>query len=98
MEIYRTACGKRPGDFASHSAWYVRFARENNIYHYHIRYSSFGKNFQDNVNETGFIRDDDRHEIDIDINYKWWIDKGLKYIAVSGKNNVFWSQSGVLRS
>ena len=90
--------GSAPGDFASHSAWFVRFARENNIYHYHIRYSSFGKNFQDNVNETGFIRDDDRHEIDIDINYKWWIDKGLKYIGVSGKNNMFWSQSGVLRS
>lgn len=90
--------GSSPGDFASHSAWFVRFARENNIYHYHIRYSSFGKNFQDNVNETGFIRDDDRHEIDSDISYKWWIDKRLKYIEGKTLNNVFWSQEGVLRS
>ena len=25
-----------PGDFASHTAWFVRFAKENNTYHYHI--------------------------------------------------------------
>lgn len=90
--------GSTPGDFASHSAWFMRFARENNIYHYHIRYSSFGKNFQDNVNETGFVRDDDRHELDSDLAYKWWIDKGIKYISAEGRNNVFWSQNGVFRS
>lgn len=90
--------GSAPGDFASHSAWFVRFARENNIYHYHIRYSNFGKNFQDNVNETGFITDDDRRELDADISYKWWINKGFKYIAAQGKNNVFWSQDNILRS
>lgn len=28
--------GSAPGDFWSHSAWFMRFARENNIYHYHI--------------------------------------------------------------
>lgn len=87
-----------PGDFASHSAWFMRFANENNIYHYHIRYSSFGKNFRDNVNETGFIRDDDRHELDSDISYKWWINKGIKYISAETRNNVFWSQDGILRS
>ncbi len=90
--------GSSPGDFASHAAWFMRFARENNIYHYHIRYSSFGENFQDNVNETGFVRDDDRHELDSDITYKWWINKGIKYLSVEGRNNVFWSQEGVLRS
>ena len=90
--------GSAPGDFASHSAWFVRFARENNIYHYHIRYSSIGKNFQDNVDKTGFIPDDDRHEVDSDVNYKWWINKKISYLGFSGKNNVFWSQSGILRS
>ena len=34
-----------PGDFWSSSAFFVRFARENNIYHYHIRYSNVGDNF-----------------------------------------------------
>jgi hypothetical protein len=90
--------GSAPGDFASHSAWYVRFARENNIYHYHIRYSNFGKNFQENVNQTGFIRDDDRHELDGDIRYRWWFSKKLSYFEVFGKNNIFWSQEGILRS
>lgn len=90
--------GSGPGDFASHSAWFVRFARENNIYHYHIRYSSIGKNFQDNVNQTGYIPDDDRHELDGDIRYKWWLNKAVSYINFSGKNNVFWSQEAILRS
>ncbi len=90
--------GSAPDDFASHSAWFVRFARENNIYHYHIRYSSIGKNFQDNVNQTGFIPDDDRHEFDSDISYKWWLNKKISYLNFEGRNNVFWSQDGVLRS
>ena len=90
--------GSAPGDFASHSAWYVRFANENNIYHYHIRYSGFGENFQETVNQTGFIRDDDRHELDSDISYRWWINKKVRYFQVEGRNNVFWSQEGVLRS
>lgn len=90
--------GSAPGDFASHSAWFVRFARENNIYHYHIRYSSIGKNFQDNVNQTGFIPDDDRHEIDSDVTYRWWINKKISYLRAAALNNVFWSQEGELRS
>lgn len=90
--------GSAPGDFASHSAWFVRFARENNIYHYHIRYSSIGKDFQDNVNQTGFIQDDDRHEFDSDVTYKWWINKKISYIGFEGRNNVFWSQVRELRS
>ena len=90
--------GSAPGDFASHSAWFVRFARENNIYHYHIRYSSIGKNFQDNVNKTGYIPDDDRHELDGDLIYRWWMNKYVSYLSFSGKNNIFWSQDGILRS
>ncbi len=87
-----------PGDFKSHSAWFVRFARENNIYHYHLRYSNFGENFQDNVNETGFIRDDDRHELDSDISYRFWLDNSIKYLSLEGRNNVFWGQDGTFRS
>jgi hypothetical protein len=90
--------GSYPGDFSDHSAWYMRFARENNIYHYHIRYSSLGKNFKENVNETGFVQDDDRRELDGDVSYRWWINKGIKYINVDGRNNMFWSQESVLRS
>jgi len=88
-----------PGDLKSHSAFFVRFARENNIYHYHLRYTNIGEKFQDNVNQTGFIVDDDRHELDADISYRWWIQNNtFKYIEVFSGNNVFWSQKGVLRS
>lgn len=87
-----------PGDFKSHAAWFVRFARENNIYHYHVRFTSLGENFQDNVNQTGFIPDDDRLEVDSDIEYKFWLNRKMKYLFLSGKNNVFWSQKGMLRS
>jgi len=90
--------GSAPGSLLNHAAWFVRFARENNVYHYHLRYSSLGRNFRDNVNQTGFIPDDDRHELDSDVSYRFWINEGVKYIFLEGKNNVFWSQSGALRS
>ncbi|MCD4731479.1 MAG: carbohydrate binding family 9 domain-containing protein [Bacteroidales bacterium] len=91
--------GSAPGDFTSHSAYFLRFAKENNIYHYHIRYSSIGENFQENVNQTGFIVDDDRHELDSDINYTWWMkSKMFKYIEFNSNYNVFWSHKGILRS
>jgi len=88
-----------PGDFWSSSAFFVRFARENNIYHYHIRYSDVGDNFMENINETGFIRDDDRRELDGDIEYRWWLQNNVfEYIQLVSANNIFWSQKGVLRS
>ncbi|MEE9119610.1 MAG: DUF5916 domain-containing protein [Calditrichia bacterium] len=88
-----------PGEFWQSSAYFVRFARESNIYHYHIRYSDIGKNFQDNVNHTGFIRDDDMREIDSDISYRWWFDSRLfKYISLATKNNIFWNHEETLRS
>ncbi len=91
--------GSAPGDFWSHSAWFMRFARQNNIYHYHIRYNNVGSNFRDNVNQTGFITDDDRREIDAEGTYKFWIkNKIFEYINIGSNNNIFWSQTGVLRS
>ncbi len=91
--------GSAPGDFWSHSAWYMRFARENNIYHYHIRFNNVGENFRENVNQTGFITDDNRKEIDFEGTYVFWIkNRILEYIDIGSNNNIFWSQSGTLRS
>ncbi len=87
-----------PGDLSSHSGWFVRFARENNVYHYHVRFTSLGENFQDNVNQTGYVPDDNRLEVDSDVEYKFWLNNRLKYLFLSGKNNMFWSQKGELRS
>ena len=91
--------GSTPGDFWSHSAWFMRFAKENNIYQYHIRYNNVGSNFRENVNQTGFVTDDDRREVDFEGTYKFWIkNKVFEYINVRSNNNIFWSQKGVMRS
>ncbi len=88
-----------PGDLLTHSAWFTRFATENNFYHFHIRYSNTGENFRENVNQTGFIRDDDMREMDSDASYKWWLENNrIKYISVSANNNIFWNHEGTLRS
>jgi hypothetical protein len=89
-----------PGDFLSHSAWFVRFAKENNFYHMHVRYTEMGENFKENVNQAGYVVDDDRREVDIDLSYRWWIqNKIFNYIEVETRNNVFWARTtGVLRS
>jgi len=92
--------GSAPGDFLSHSAWFMRFAKENNKYHIHFRYTEIGENFRENVNQTGFITDDDRREIDSDLSYRWWIKNNtFEYIEAESRNNVFWSlANGHLRS
>jgi hypothetical protein len=89
-----------PGDFLSHSAWFVRFAKETNFYHMHIRYTELGENFKENVNQTGYIVDDDRREVDSDLSYKWWLrNRIFQYIEVEARNNTFWARSkGDLRS
>jgi hypothetical protein len=89
-----------PGDLLSHSAWFVRFAKERNYYHMHVRYTELGENFRENVNQTGYVVDDDRREVDSDLSYRWWIRNNLfRYIEVETRNNVFWARTtGVLRS
>jgi hypothetical protein len=89
-----------PGDLLSHSAWFVRFAKENNFYHMHVRYTELGENFRENVNQTGYVVDDDRRELDSDLSYRWWIqNKVFRYIEAGTRNNVFWARTnGVLRS
>ncbi len=87
--------GSAPGNFWDSGAGFLRFARENNIYHYHVRVTSIGENFRENVNQTGYIRDDDKKEIDFEGTYKFWLNNSLiKYIDVGSNNNAFWSQSG----
>jgi hypothetical protein len=89
-----------PGDFLSHSAWFMRFAHESNVHHVHFRYTELGENFMDNVNQAGFISDDNRREGDADITYRWWLNTPfLRYVNFSSRNNMFWSRTGgTLRS
>ena len=89
-----------PGELLSHSAWFMRFAKETNYYHMHVRYSELGENFKENVNQTGYVVDDDRREVDSDLSYRWWVRNNLfRYIEMASRNNLFWERTtGVLRS
>ena len=84
-----------PGNFGSHSAWFVRFANESSIHHVHFRYTTLGENFMENFNQSGFIADDNRREMDADFSYKWWTESSFfRYIHFSSANNIFWSRTG----
>jgi len=91
--------GSSPGDLFEHSAGFLRVAHESNKHHVHIRYSDLGRSFRENVNETGFIRDDDRHELDADLIYKFWFKESLfQYISFAAMNNAYWGQNGQFKS
>jgi hypothetical protein len=59
-----------------------------------------GENFQENVNQAGYVVDDDRREVDSDLSYRWWLQNNVfQYIEVESRNNAFWARTtGVLRS
>lgn len=90
--------GSYPGDLLKHSGGFLRIANETNKYHVHIRYTRLGEEMKDNINQTGFLSDDDRHELDADLNYTFWLNNNfLRYIRVSAGNKVYWGIDGNLR-
>ena len=92
--------GSFPSDSTGFTkAWFLRAAMENEIYHYHLRFTSIDPGFKKNVNAVGFIPDDNRRELDSDITYKWWLKKnGIEKFNLELRNNVFWSYGGALRN
>jgi hypothetical protein len=51
-----------------------------------------------NINQTGFLRDDNRHELDADLSYTFWFNESfMRYIRVFFGNNVFWGLDGIMR-
>jgi len=58
-----------------------------------------GENVRENMNQIGFIRDDDRREVDSNIRKQIWINRyGFQDLTPSVNYNRFWSHSGDLRS
>jgi len=87
------------GDGKFTKAYFLRCARETEIYHYHLRFTNIDPGFRENANAVGFIPDDDRRELDSDVTYRWWIRKhGIERISFESRNNMFWSHGGALRS
>ena len=65
----------------------------------HVRYTHLGDRFAHNVNAIGFIRDDDRRELDGAIEKTFWIRSGrVERVQYTIENNIYWGQTGVLRS
>lgn len=88
------------GDYSKENiAFFIRPSYDSSTFHIHLRYTQLGENFADNANHLGFIRDDDRHELDSAINKTWWIKKhGIDRIEYDSNYNIYWSKKGVLRS
>jgi hypothetical protein len=80
-------------------AWFVRPAYDSSTTHFHVRYSNWDRGLMENMNATGFIRDDDRREFDTNFSRTFWISNSpLESIEPGANYNQYWSQEGVLRS
>ncbi|HXV59579.1 MAG TPA: DUF5916 domain-containing protein [Vicinamibacteria bacterium] len=80
-------------------AFFVRPSRDTSTSHVHFRYTHLGDRFGDHVNAIGFIRDDDRREMDSAINKDFWPRSGLvSHVEYDSNYNIYWSQKNVLRS
>jgi hypothetical protein len=80
-------------------AWFVRPAWDTSTSHFHIRYTSLDEGILDDFNATGFLEDDDRKELDTEVEHDFWLRSGaLERISVGVNYNRYWSQRDVLRS
>jgi hypothetical protein len=64
-----------------------------------VRYTHLGERVRDNMNDVGFITDDDRKEFDTNFLHRFWIKNSfLEEVRPEVNYNQYWSQKGVLRS
>jgi len=81
------------------TTWFVRPAYDSSTTHFHVRYSHWDKDLKENMNVIGFIRDDDRREFDTNFSRTFWLKHpALDNFETSNNFNIYWSQSGTLRS
>jgi hypothetical protein len=87
-----------PGDGGTW-AYFLRPAYDSPTTHFHVRYTHLGDRVAENVNAIGFIRDDDRRELDGALSHTFWSSGGvLERTEYDSNYNIYWSQTGVLRS
>jgi len=80
-------------------AWFVRPAYDSATTHFHIRYTNLDQGIRDDFNAVGFLRDDDRKEVDTNLTHTFWFEGGrLEKVRAGANYNRFWSQEGELRS
>jgi len=80
-------------------AFFLRPSYDSSTFHIHLRYTQLGRNFRDNANHVGFIRDDNRRELDSAISKVFWFKKwGFERIEYNSNYNIYWGLEGNLRS
>jgi hypothetical protein len=88
------------GDYNNNNiAFFLRPSYDSATFHIHLRYTQLGRRFKDNANEVGFIKDDNRHELDSAISKTFWLKKwGFDRINYDSNYNIYWGIDGTLRS
>lgn len=88
------------GDYSgSNLAFFLRPSYDSATFHIHLRYTQLGQYFADNANEVGFIRDDNRRELDSSVKKTWWMSRTMfESIAYDSNYNIYWGLDGTLRS
>ncbi len=88
------------GDFkGSNVAFFLRPAVDTATFHFHVRYTQLGETFGDNANAVGFVRDDNRRELDSALSKTFWLKRGfLERIQYDSNYNIYWGLQGTLRS
>ncbi len=80
-------------------AFFLRPSFDSPTGHFHVRYTHLGENFAENINGIGFLRDDNRREVDSALEKTFWLRRGILERLEYGSNyNWYWGQDGVLRS
>jgi hypothetical protein len=80
-------------------AYFLRPSYDSPTGHFHVRYTHLGENFAENANGIGFIRDDDRREIDSALEKTVWFESGvLEQLNYGSNYNLYWGQTRTLRS
>ena len=80
-------------------AFFARPSYDSATAHAHVRFTYLGDRVADNINAIGFIRDDDRREIDSAASKTFWIRSGpLERLRYNSNYNIYWGQTGTLRS
>lgn len=81
-------------------AWFVRPSYDSPTGHVHLRYTHLGDRVADNLNAIGQIVDDDRRELDSDVNKTvWFRGSPMERLRYDSNYNIYWAyRTSTLRS
>lgn len=80
-------------------AFFLRPTIDTATFHFHVRYTQLGEFFGDNANTVGFVRDDNRRELDSALSKAFWVKRGLlERLEYESNYNIYWGLNGTLRS